>query len=253
MTTGLVVPARFNGPARSGNGGFVCGSLAEQVTTTLGEVVQVTLRRPPPLDTPMAVSERDGTTVLSLDPAVDDDSVAVAEARPAALEAQPVEGVPPEVAADAMSGYPGLRSHPFPTCFACGPDRAEGDGLRIFPGPVEGVRGHVASVWVPHQSLAESGDVLDAVHRCGFGTTWAALDCVGGWSEDLEGRPCVLGRMTARVDALPVVGEAHVVVGRLLGRDGRKSLTASTLYDADGRVVASAEHVWIQVDPAFFN
>ena len=100
---------------------------------------------------------------------------------------------------------------------------------------------------------AESSDLVDGVQRCGFGITWAALDCVGGWSEDLEGRPCVLGRMTARVDARPVVGEPHVVVGRRLGRDGRKSFTASTLYDADGRVVAAARHVWIAVDPAVFN
>ena len=247
MTIDLVIPARFNGPVRSGNGGFVSGSLAEQVTSSLGKAVQVTLRRPPPLDTVMSVSVRDGTTLLSVGPD------AVAEARPAALDAEPADAVPPDVAAAAMFGYPGLQAHPFPTCFACGPDRAEGDGLRIFPGPVDGVRGHVASVWVPHGSHAESGDVVDGVHRCGFGTTWAALDCVGGWSEDLVGRPCVLGRMTARVDALPVVGEPHVVVGRHLGREGRKSLTASTLYDADGRVVASAEHVWIQVDPALFN
>jgi hypothetical protein len=59
--------------------------------------------------------------------------------------------------------------------------------------------------------------------------------------------------MTARVDAFPVVGEPHVVVGRHRGIDGRKSYTASTLYDADGRVVATARHTWIQVDPSAFN
>ena len=55
--------------------------------------------------------------------------------------------------------------------------------------------------------------------------------------------------MTARIDTLPVVGEEHVVVGHFRGREGRKTHTASTLYDADGRVVATAEHTWIQVDP----
>ena len=88
---------------------------------------------------------------------------------------------------------------------------------------------------------------------CGAAITWAALDCVGGWSEDLAGRPCVLGRMTARSTRSPVVGEPHVVVGRHLGRDGRKSFTASTLYDGAGRIVASARHTWLQVDPAMFN
>jgi hypothetical protein len=63
----------------------------------------------------------------------------------------------------------------------------------------------------------------------------------------------VLGRMTARVETLPVIGEEHVVVGAGRGRDGRKTFTASTLYDGDGRVVATAEHVWIAVDPELFG
>jgi hypothetical protein len=243
--TELIVPARFNGPVRSGNGGFTAGSLAERVSTTA--TVEVTLRRPPPLETPMTVAADAGVTTL----AVGDELVASARIVDDDLDA--VDEVTPDVAARAMLGYPGRVRHPFPTCFACGPDRADGDGLRIFPGPVEGDRGHVASVWVPGPTHAESSDLVDGVQRCGFGITWAALDCVGGWSEDLEGRPCVLGRMTARVDARPVVGEPHVVVGRRLGRDGRKSFTASTLYDADGRVVAAARHVWIAVDPSAFN
>lgn len=237
--TQIVIPARFNGPARSGNGGFVAGSLAEVVLEhgdrAVHRVVEVTLRRPPPLDTALTVTTEDGVTTLG------DEAGPVATARVVDDDLEAVDEVPADVAADAMLGYPGLGDHPFPTCFACGTDRVEGDGLRIFPGPVGGDRGHVASLWMPH---AGADDVA---------TTWAALDCVGGWSEDLEGRPCVLGRMTARVDALPVVGEPHVVVGRHLSTDGRKSMTASTLYDTDGRVVASARHTWIQVDPARFN
>jgi hypothetical protein len=42
------------------------------------------------------------------------------------------------------------------------------------------------------------------------------------------------------------------VVGGARGSEGRKTFTAATLYDADGRVVAAAEHVWIAVDPADF-
>jgi hypothetical protein len=59
--------------------------------------------------------------------------------------------------------------------------------------------------------------------------------------------------MTAQLDALPVVGEPHVVVGSALGSEGRKTFTASTLYDSDGRIVARAQHVWISVDPAAFS
>lgn len=247
MTTELLIPARFNGPARSGNGGFVAGSLAERIADAAFSTVEVTLRMPPPLETVLTVTSEDGRAVLRHG----DDTVA--EARVVDLELDAVDEVPVDVAGAAMQRYPGLGNHPFPTCFACGPDRAEGDGLRIFPGPVGDDRGYVASLWLPHPAHAESTDLVDDVQRCGTGTTWAALDCIGGWSEDLEGRPCVLGRMTARVDALPVVGERHVVVGRHLGSEGRKSFTASTLYDADGRVVATARHTWIQVDPSAFS
>jgi hypothetical protein len=55
------------------------------------------------------------------------------------------------------------------------------------------------------------------------------------------------------VDALPVVGEPHVVMGEARGQEGRKTFTASTLYDSDGRIVARAAHVWVAVDPDSFN
>jgi hypothetical protein len=246
--TDLIIGSRFNGPARSANGGFAAGSMAERVPGCDGRAVEVTLRRPPPLETVLRVADSEGTTVL-----LDGDAV-VAEAVLVDGELDPVAEVPPDLAAEAMQRYPGLRGHPFPTCFSCGPQRAQGDGLRIFPGPVDPAdRSLVASTWLPQESHAEIGDVVDGVHRCGVATTWAALDCVGGWSEDLEGRPCVLGRMAARLDALPVVGEPHVLVGRRLGAEGRRSFTASTMYDSDGRIVATARHTWVQVDPSLFT
>jgi hypothetical protein len=263
MTATLVVPHRFRGPARSGNGGWTAGALAEllhpSVTDGRGcSAVEVTLRRPPPLDVELDVELGAGDDT---DPGAEPVRACLAQGTDVVAEAActdrpltPLEAVDPAVAEEAMLDYPGHRVHPFPECFACGPAREWGDGLRIFPGPVPGRADTVASLWVPHASLAESGDVVDAgVERVGVTTTWAALDCVGGWSEDLEGRPCVLGRMTARVDALPVVGEQHVAVGHRLGVEGRKTFTASTLYDSDGRVVATAEHVWIAVDPTAFS
>jgi hypothetical protein len=50
-----------------------------------------------------------------------------------------------------------------------------------------------------------------------------------------------------------VIGEEHVVIGAARGQEGRKTFTAATLYDADARVVAVAEHVWVTVDPAAFG
>ena len=82
---------------------------------------------------------------------------------------------------------------------------------------------------------------------------WAALDCPGGWTSDVDARPVVLGRMTALCDEPPLIGQPHVVVGRLIAQEGRKTVTATTFYDNDGRVLGRAEHTWIAVDPATFG
>ncbi len=253
----LTIASRYCGPSGSGNGGFTAGSLAARLPAiTHRSVVEVTLRHPPPLDVPMKVEQ-----VRAQDPANMSGQEStllliggakIAEARLVDTSLEPVEEVSPEDAAQAMARFPGRVSHPFPTCFACGPDRAEGDGLRIFPGPVDG--GRVASVWVPHESLTEPTDpVDDSLPRVGLGAVWAALDCVGGWAGDIGERRMVLGRMTAHVDALALVGDRHVVVGAPLGREGRKTWTASTLYDGDRRIVGRARHTWIAIDPSAFG
>jgi len=268
--TEVTVAPRFRGPEGSGNGGWTAGSAAALVPGREGEdrcrswpSIEATLRQPPPLAVPMAVQhlaadDRAGSggsggplTVLAFGGA------RVVEARTVDEEITPVDQVPVDEARAAMATYPGLRTHPFPGCFACGTAREEGDGLRIFPGPVTPAADgavRVASVWTPHRSTSEDfHEYVDDVPRASLPVTWAALDCSGGWAADLEERMMVLGRMTAEIDALPAIGEEHVVVGQMLGAEGRKSFTASTMYDADGRIVGRAKHVWIAIDPQSFG
>lgn len=233
----LIVPHRFNGPPRSGNGGWTCGALAATLPAQgIGTAVTVTLRLPPPLDVPMPVLATAAGATLTRDGQPVAEAV-YAEARPV-----PVAPVPASTAAEAETRYLGHRSHPFPTCFACGPDRRVGDGLRLFagavaPGDPEDAR--VAATWTPYESSVP--------------IAWAALDCPGGWASDLEGRPSVLGRMTAEVRSLPRTSQRYVVVGELRGIDGRKTFTAATVYGPDDEVVASAEHTWFTVDPEAFR
>ncbi|WP_210649264.1 hypothetical protein [Nocardioides sp. SYSU D00065] len=254
----LIVPRRFCGPPDSGNGGWTAGALAACVEATdpgsrarraAPQPIEVSLRRPPPLDTPLVVTTEGGVTMLAHEQTV------VASAQPAGRDLTEVEPVDPATAAAAASTYPGHDFHPFPTCFVCGTAREEGDGLRIFPGRVGTAPSGdlVAAAWTPPASVAAEQWEADEPTRASLPATWAALDCIGGWAGDLTERLMVLGRMTARVEDLPVVGEPHVVVGEGRGQDGRKTFTASTLYDADGRVVATAEHTWIAVDPALFG
>ena len=228
----VVIAGRFRGPAESGNGGYVCGVLAEHVPTATG--VEVTLRQPPPLDVPLDLRRtEDGLTTLGFGGAV------IAEARSAALAGHVVEPVAGAVAAEAMQRYAGAGGHPFPTCFVCGTGRPAPDGLGIRPGPVPGRADTVASTWTPDAGFAGPDGLVPAY------LVWAALDCPGAWTADPVGRPMVLGRMTAAVDARPRAGERCVVVGRLLRTEGRKAFAATTAYDPDGRVLGRAEQVWI--------
>jgi hypothetical protein len=254
----LIVPSRFRGPPSSGNGGWCAGAISAYAGSECPDdharpwpTIRVSLQQPPPLDQPMPVTPGEqGGVVARYDGAP---VLAAACSHDAVLTE--VEPVPPDEARAATATYAGLVGHPFPTCFACGTARTEGDGLRIFPGRVTDQDGQarVAATWTPHPSVAEDFHAYADEHpRASLPVTWAALDCIGGWAGDLEDRFMVLARMTARLDSLPVIGEEHVVVGLGGGQDGRKTFSSSTIYDADGRVVGTAEHLWVAVDPADF-
>lgn len=231
------VERRFQGPERSGNGGYVAGLVGTAVASELdgSHVPKVTLRMPPPLEKDLEFADgrlTDGDLLVAEGVPVGSDFLADAT----------IDPVLPEEARAAEASYRGLHDHPFPTCFVCGP--ANQRGLQLKPGPIG--NGRTACTWRPAADLATDG-LVDEVFL------WAALDCPGGWTIDLEGRPSVLGQLTACIDARPQVGEECVALGHYLGEDGRKTFTASTLYDADGRVLARAKHTWITVDPAAFN
>lgn len=224
----MIIEVRYHGPPGSGNGGYTAGRLAQRLPAPgPGAGTVVTLRAPVPLGTPLRlVSEDDRLTAY-------DGERLIAEAAVGPLPARPVPPVDYEAAAAAAERYPGLVDHPFPTCYVCGPRRAPGDGLRIFPGPL-GEPGRVAAAW-------EAPADVDEV------TVWAALDCPGGWTIIAPGRPYVLGRITARVDAVPPAGARCVVVGALDEVEGRKARVRTTLYGPDQVMLALAEAVWIAV------
>jgi hypothetical protein len=241
----LCIPARCCGPSRSAHGGYAAGALAHDAGVVRGTALEVTLHQPPPLDTPLQLDEDGDGWALRLGGAV------IASAMPHEDDLETLEPVTLEQAVAATASYAGAGgAHPFPDCFACSPQRE--DGLRIFPGEVG--LGLVAAPWTPDETVPADYHEYDGpAQRACLAATWAALDCVGGWASDLLARPAVLGRMTAVVDDLPVVGEPHVVVAQHLGDEGRKAHSAATLWDADGRVVGRARHVWLRVDPERFN
>ena len=233
------IAKRFRGPASSGNGGYTAGLLAGLVAGA--PAVEVTLRRPPPLDVDLTTVSSEGGWELRHG----GELVAEAVSRDIAALSDPVTSVDVATARAAEESYAGLRSHPFPGCFVCGPARQPGDGMRLFPGRING--GRTACTWTPDATLGDTDGGVPEPY------VWAALDCPGGWSADLEGRPMVLGRITATVLSPVLVDATHVVVGRLLGSTGRKTFTASTVYDSAGHECARAGHIWIDVDPSQFR
>jgi len=230
----LVIDPRYNGPPASGHGGYVSGVLAGLLGANPAEV---TLWLPPPLGRPLAVERESGGVQLY------DGELMVAEALPAELELDVPAPVTFEQADDASAGYPGLRTHPFPTCLVCGPKRRPEDGFRIFGGPA-GEGDTMAAAWVPPAWASDE----DGHVRPEF--VWAALDCPGGWSLHVEmpGRHAVLGRLAARLIEPARAGERHVIMAWPLGAEGRKGYSGSALFTEAGVLCALGRATWVRID-----
>jgi hypothetical protein len=225
----VVIASRFNGPPTSGHGGYSAGRAAALVDA---DAVEVTLRRPPPLETELAVAREDGGVAL-----LEGDAI-VAAARPAALDVDAPPPATPAEAAAASARFAWVHDHPFPTCFGCGPERDPADALRLFCGPVRD--GRFAVPWTPPPWTGDG--VVDRVFA------WAALDCPS--SAPVHGTiaaPVVLGRLTIALEGPIEVGAPHVIQSWLEGQDGRKRHTGVALFTADGERRAAGRAVWVEL------
>lgn len=237
----VTIPGQFNGPMHSGNGGYVAGLLAQELDGP-GPVTS-TLRIPPPLDVSLSW-EHDGDEVRLLTAG----GAVVGNASPGTFARDVTPCPTPDQAAAGHANYPGFTHHPFDHCFTCGTARDEGDGLRLFAGPIDHANpGLTSTPWTPHEAFGDADGALD------FPVAWAALDCPGGWAADFSRHPMVLGRMTAQVHRRPQAGEPYISVGHLAAQEGRKFLTDTALYAEDGELLGRAEQIWIEIDLATFS
>lgn len=222
-----MVPARFNGPPGSANGGYMCGSVAQYLSGPCA----VRIHRPPLLDRPFGVEARPDRVDVR------DGDLLIAHAAPCSPLAAPPPAPTMAAAQAARHRYAGVEDHDYARCFVCG--KLRDDGLHIFAGPVED-DSLVACDWVPDSEFWRDDGTIDPV------IVWAALDC-----------PSFFG-LRVPLDRLYLLGEMravlhHAVPGRTplivyawsRGIEGRKLLAASALATPEGRVVAQAEHVWI--------
>ena len=125
--------------------------------------------------------------------------------------------------------------HPSPTCYVCGNQRTDGQGLRLRPGPLSG--GTVfAATWTP--------DVVGPVPAW---LVWAALDCPSfaparaAAGRDCEITPCSLA-VEIRGDV--VGGLEHQILSRTTHVGPRKTVAESELVAPDGSSLAVASASW---------
>jgi hypothetical protein len=227
----LTVAPRYCGPPGSANGGYAAGLFAQHASTT----VSVRLARPVPLGAALQVAARDGGRLELLH-----DAELIASAEPATLSLEVPR--PPDyyTAIEASRHYIGFHGHAFPGCFVCGPERARGDGMRVFAGPCVQSPGLVAAPWVPDVALG----LGDGKVRPEF--MWAALDCPGYFAARSDGVAMLLGEFTAHVDRRVHVDEPCVVIGWRLAVKGRKYEVGTALFDHGGGLCAQARATWIE-------
>jgi hypothetical protein len=239
----VVIEERFCGPPRSANGGYVCGLLAAHID---GDA-EVTLLAPPPLGQRLDIVAGEDEVQLR-------NEKILAVGRRARIDVPEIPIVDFNEAQEAVCRSPyATERHPLPMCFVCGPERADGDGLRIIPRPLplrpDCKTGTLAAPWVPYSNLAsEDGAVASEF-------IWAALDCptgfagVGARHLGMSGTETILlGRMSAHIARRPYPGDRCIIVAWPTGRDGRKLSASSALLSSGGELLALAHATWLLVD-----
>jgi hypothetical protein len=244
MTDTLRIARRFNGPHDSGNGGYAAGLAARLLPDA--QAVEATIRAPIPLDqTLRAHSASDGIDIMTDDAST---PILIMSLQPTHLAAPDVKSPGLDAARVAARAFRDPDDHVLPHCFVCGPNRAIGDGLRIFadwlkdPSGIENpnIFRIVAAPWQPAPDLADSSG------RIAPEFLWAALDCPGAFAIDKE--PILLGRMSARIMSRPTTDTPIVVVAWAKGQDRRKHLAGSALFTETGDLLAFSEQTWIQIN-----
>lgn len=243
MDAAVRIDGRYHGFPGIAIGGFAGGLLADRI----GPAAEVTFRRPIPTGAPLELSATGDGVEFRVNGTV------LAGATPADLDVDVPAPVSMADAERATQAYPGHRTHPYPSCFTCGPDRAAGDGLRVFPSTVEersGPQGGsplVAAAWTPHPDHAGPDGTLPPA------IVWSAVDCSSIWPVILATPPrsdeqVVTGRLAVRLDEPIRAGEPHVVTAWPVARRDGRWLAEAAVLDATGSTKAVARHTLVAAE-----
>jgi hypothetical protein len=233
-TAAIAVERRFNGPLTSANGGYACGLVARHVDGP----AEVTLRRPVPLETPLELERHDDGRVT-----LHDGGTLLAVGEPALpLDLEPPYR--PSIAEAREAGRAGWGEHPdvFARCYVCATPQHRHDGLGVHFGALPSHPEMTGALLLADAAVPSRDGLVDPE------IVWAALDCPS-YTPPLwrAPRPSLLARLTAEVLEPVELGEPVVVTGWTLGREGRKHESATALLGADGRMLARARALWIEL------
>lgn len=220
--------ACFNGPPAIGHGGYVAGLFINQARHPL----QVTLRLPTPLGVPLSLVELDDEKA---ELRTGEHVIANAEPTEFSLEVPPIPSF--DEAEAAAEASPSHLMHG--GCFGCG-NRPEGEGLRVFVGPMN-IEGQpiVAGTWKPTSWMGRDGNTIDPQY------VLAALDCPGAFSFiTTDVRAALLGRIQFKQLEELAADEEYVIVGWQIGTEGRKMFAGTAVADRSGKVKAIAKATW---------
>jgi hypothetical protein len=237
MKSHIKISPRFCGPPDSGNGGYSAGLLAAYLQ---GDV-RVKLLAPPPLDVPLTVE------VLAGKGRVLQGSKLILVAEETHLQWEQLPSPPAErLISHQRQQCRGFRDHAFPNCFVCGPQRQAGDGLCIYPGPLE--QSVCGAIWEPDKFCLDPATGAVATPY-----VWAALDCPSAFPllEPEQNQylvPMVLGTLAVSIRSMPVCGSRYRILSWAKLIEGRKGTSRSVIYDGQDQAVAYAEALWISLN-----
>lgn len=238
MHSSIVIPSWAQGRAGRGQGGFS----AHRFAAAVGKPVAIDLRAPIPLESPLGVVPTSEGWELRHGEA----TIMRAALRPAGglPETEPVAVAEAEA---AMAGFPGTGAeHEAAGCFSCGLGERT---MQVWPGSLADGTGRTATRWTPPAWVG------DGEGRVGDAMAWTALDCVQGFFVNFSDGPrrnSVTVRFEAEVYRPIAVGEHYAIVGfdgHGTGWEGRKRMAAANVFDAEGRLVASAASLWVEPRP----
>ncbi len=232
MTHAVRIPAQFNGPPTSGNGGYSCGILAAHIEGA----AKIRLHVPPPLETDFDVVANDDGSVAMY---AGDTLVGSGSAADFKLDCPPAPNL--NQAKEARQRSPLFNEHPLVGCFVCGTERTPENGLCLQPGPVADWS-LLACEWQP------AADLLDDDGNVRVEIIWSALDCPG-YIACYGGSPpmALLGELTSKILTDIPGDDTLVVYCWPLGREGRKGWGGTAIANQAGEVLAYSRSLWIEL------